>query len=93
MLRDAAKGSGNFGIGAADSATATRLGEAWVGDGATVASDGKTLISSDGLRQFRPSSFKPFRGTFQANFEQRFAPQGPWSSNGHLDILFGPEAP
>jgi hypothetical protein len=94
ILRDAAKGSGNFGLGAADSATATRLGEAWVGDGATLANDGKTLVSADGLRQFRPPSFKPFRGTFQANLEQRFAPQGPWNSNGHLDILFGPpEAP
>jgi RHS repeat-associated protein len=91
ILRDAARGSGNFGLGAADSATAQRLGEAWVGDGAKVASDGKTLVSSDGLRQFRPPSFRPFRGTFQANFERRAASQGQWNSNGHLDIIFGPE--
>jgi hypothetical protein len=41
-------------LGAVDSATAQRLGEAWVGEGSTVASDGKTLLSADGLRQFRP---------------------------------------
>jgi len=92
-MNDAASGAGNFGIGAADGATATRLGDAWFGNGAKLASDGKTLISSDGLRQFRPPSCKPLLGRFQANFEQRFAPEGLWNSNGHLDILFGPEKP
>ncbi len=93
ILRDAMRGRGNYGLGAADRATAENLGRAWVGDGASVASDGKTLVSSDGLRQFRPPSWKPYLGRFQANFERRLIPQGPWSGNGHLDISFGPEAP
>ncbi len=93
ILRSAARGSGNFGLGAADAATAERLGQAWMGEGATVASDGTTLVSADALRQFRPPSWKPNLGRVQANFEQRFSPSGPWNSNGHLDILYGPEPP
>ena len=93
ILRDAAKGSGNFGLGAADAATAERLGHAWVGKGARVASDGKTLISTNGLRQFRPPSWKPKLGRVQSNFEQRAVPSGRWTSNGHLDIVSAPVAP
>jgi hypothetical protein len=93
ILRSAARGNGNFGLGAADAATAQKLGEAWVGAGAKVASDGKTLISANGLRQFRPPSWKPNLSRVQANFEQRAASSGPWNSNGHLDILYGPAAP
>lgn len=85
ILRDAAKGKGNFGLGSGTSAEAGAAGRAWVGDGYTVASDGKTLISSDGLRQFRPPSYKPNLDKWQANFEERFGP-GQWQSNGHLDI-------
>lgn len=51
------------------------------------ASDGKTMISADGLRQFRPPSFKPKLGKTQANFEWRNVNQGQWQGNGHLDIL------
>ena len=87
ILRDAAKGKGNFGLGQATAQDAGRLGEAWVGKGYTVASDGKTLISADGLRQFRPPSFKPRLGIQQSNFEQRLQPEGRWQSNGHLDIV------
>ncbi len=86
ILRDAARGKGNFGLGSGTRAEAERLGRAWVGDGAKVASDGKTLISADGLRQFRPPSFKPNLGIEQANFEQRLVPSGQWFGNGHLDI-------
>jgi hypothetical protein len=86
ILRDAARGKGNFGLGSGTRAEAERLGRAWVGDGAKLASDGKTLVSADGLRQFRPPSFKPNLGIEQANFEQRLAPSGQWFSNGHLDI-------
>jgi RHS repeat-associated protein len=96
ILREAGRGSnnfGNFGLGAADAQTATHLGEAYVGEGAQLASDGKTLVSSDGLKQFRPPSWKPSRGTFQANFEQRLTPDGRWISNGHLDIQYGPPEP
>jgi len=90
ILRDAVKGQGNFGLGAADGDTAMRLGKAWVGPGANVASDGNTLVSKDGLRQFRPPSWKPNLGRVQANFESRVEPGGPWMNNGHLDIHFGP---
>lgn len=87
ILRSATRGKGNFGVGSANAADAARLGEAWVGQGAKVASDGKTLISADGLRQFRPPSFKPNLDRVQANFEQRWVPEGPWQGNGHLDIV------
>ena len=91
-LRAAARGRGNFGIGEGTYETAHRLGDAWVGSGARTTADG-IRISSDGLRQFRPPSFKPHLGRFQANFESRFAPSGRWLNNGHLDILFGPDLP
>jgi len=76
--------------GSATRTEASELGEAWVGPGYRVASDGKTLVSADGLRQYRPPSAKPnsphtTTGT-QANFEQRHDPVGRWTSNAHLDI-------
>ena len=87
IVRDAARGKGNFALGAATADDATRLGRAWVGEGFKVASDGRTLISRDGLRQYRPPSYKPALKRFQANFEQRPLPDGAWGSNGHLDII------
>ena len=86
VMRAAASGKGNFGLGSASASDAMRLGRSWVGDGYKVASDGKTLISSDGLRQFRPPSLKPNLNKTQANFEQRWEPSGQWQGNGHLDI-------
>jgi len=59
VLRQAKTGKGNFGVGSASSADAARLGNAWVGNGSRVASDGRTLVSADGLRTFRPPSAKP----------------------------------
>jgi RHS repeat-associated protein len=90
ILRQAKQGKGNFGLGSASHADAMRLGRSWVGDGYKVASDGKTLLSSDGLRQFRPPSLKPnsphaTTGT-QANFEWRNVTSGQWQGNGHLNI-------
>ena len=82
ILRDAMRGKGNFGLGSSTAEDAARLGEARVGKGFTVASDGKTLVSSDGLRQFRPPSEKPGLGRTQANFEQRSQPTGQWQANG-----------
>ncbi|MCL9677372.1 hypothetical protein L2096_14225 [Acinetobacter sp. ACZLY 512] len=73
MLTDAAKGKGNFGIGKATAEQANVMGKAWVGDGYRVASDGKTLVSADGLRTYRPPSSKSssYAETgVQANFEQ-----------------------
>lgn len=62
------------------------MGEAWVGPGYRVASDGKTLVSADGLRQYRPPSFKPSLEKVQANFESRPPGLTQWQSNAHLDI-------
>jgi RHS repeat-associated protein len=87
MLRSAAKGKGNFGIGSATREQAQAMGKAWVGPGFKTASDGKTLLSADGLRQFRPPSFKPSQGKVQANFEARPPGVSQWQSNAHLDIL------
>ena len=89
ILRDAARGKGNFGLGSATRVEANRLGKAWVGNGSKLASDGKTLVSENGLRQYRPPTFKPKLDSFQANFEQRFPGQtgNQWQSNGHLDII------
>lgn len=73
MLRAAALGKGNFGIGQATAQEAEMMGKAWVGQNYRVASDGKTLVSSDGLRTFRPPSLKnsPYATTgVQANFER-----------------------
>jgi RHS repeat-associated protein len=86
ILREAAAGKGNFGVGAATAAEAAEAGEAWVGQGAKVAGDGKALVSADGLRQYRPPSLKPNLGKVQANFESRQVPSGQWQSNAHLDI-------
>lgn len=95
VLRLAAQGNGNFGVGTASYEEAMRLGRAWVGEGYRVASDGSTLISANELRQFRPPSLKSssFSTTgVQANFESRSAgtfgmPNNTqWQSNGHLNI-------
>ena len=87
VLRDAIKGKGNFGLGSGTRAEAIELGKAWVGENYKVASDGKTMISSNGLRQFRPPSLKPRLGKTQANFEWRNVNKGQWQGNGHLDIV------
>jgi hypothetical protein len=88
ILRTAARGKGNFGLGSASADDANALGRAWVGDGYRVASDGKTLVSESGLRVYRPPSFKPKLGKNQANFEYRVEGQrtGRTLGNGHLDI-------
>lgn len=88
ILRDASRGKGNFGVGTGTVADAQSAGRAWVGDGARLASDGKTWLSQDGLRQWRPPSFKPKwqGGTWQSNFESRWVPEGQWQTNGHLNI-------
>ena len=86
ILRQAARLKGNFGLGEATAEEALEVGQAWVGGEATLAGDGKTLVSADGLRQFRPPSFKPNLGKVQANFESRPVPSGQWQTNGHLDV-------
>ncbi len=86
MLRQAMAGKGNFGIGSGTVDQANAMGRAWVGEGFEIASDGITLISKDGLRQFRPPSYKPQLGKVQANFEWRPENLKQWQGNGHLDI-------
>jgi filamentous hemagglutinin len=88
ILQDAARGKGDYGLGSATSREADVLGRDWVGEGYKVASDGKTLVSRDGLRQYRPPTYKQNLGRFQANFERRFEGQitREWQGNGHLDV-------
>ena len=90
ILRAAAQGKGNFGIGSAAFEEAMALGKAWVGEGYSVSSSGKALVSADKLRIFRPPSLKPnspYATTgMQANFEQKLIPGGRPISNAHLDV-------
>jgi len=91
ILRDTATGKGNFALGAATADEANALGQDWVGPGYRVSqTDGTTLISEDGLRQYRPPSAKPnssYATTgVQANFQSRSVPSGAWQNNGHLNI-------
>ena len=76
LLREAAAGSRNFGLGSATRVEADAAGRAWVGDGARVASDGSTLVSQDGLRQYRPPSLKPKLGRTQAKLRATRGPEG-----------------
>jgi hypothetical protein len=87
IVRDASKGKGNFGLGTATEEETVEAGKSWVGANYRVSSGGKAWISEDGLRQFRPPSFKPKLGFDQANLQSRSVPEGEWQSNGHIDIL------
>jgi hypothetical protein len=94
ILREASQlGQGNLTLpGRATRAEVAELGQAWVGPGHRVASDGSTLVSADGLRTFRPPTPKPnsqFSETgVQVNFETRELIDGRWTvkSNAHLDV-------
>lgn len=71
--------------------TRQHLGKSWVGLNYRIASDGKTLVSSDGLRTYRPPTAKnsPYATTgIQANFERLENVRGHLKviSNGHLNI-------
>lgn len=90
ILRDARRNKGYFGVGSATREQSEVAGKAWVGAGFKTASDGKTLISSDGLRQYRPPSRKESGHAttgVQSNFERREFPHGNWTHNAHLDII------
>ena len=86
-LRRARQTKGVFGLPPRTRADAEILGYAWVGEGYTVASGGRTLVSADKLRQYRPPSWKGKIGRWQANLEWRTVPSGKWTGNGHIDIL------
>lgn len=51
------------------------MGKARVIDGYKVASGEKTLESADGIRQYRPPSYKPNLDKIQANTLRRFEGQ------------------
>lgn len=86
--RSAAKGEGNHGIGSATRSQSDALGLAWVGDGWRWSSNGTAMISQDGLRVYRPPSWKPYHGIYQANFERWVDGQVSRTpiANGHLNI-------
>ena len=97
-IRNETAAGGNRGIsGAVGEADAMRLGEEFVGPGHRVMSNGRGLVSEDGLRTFRYPSPKrgvnPVTGESwsrtgtQVNFETKPAVGEPPSSNVHLDIL------
>ncbi len=83
ILKKAARGKGNFGLGSATREQAHVLGKAWVGDGYRVSSDGSAWISANGMRQYRLPTFKKKLNKFQANLENKFEGQtwGNWPSN------------
>lgn len=89
LVTEASLKTGNSGIGSATAEEADIAGRSWVGAGYRVASDGKTLVSQNGLRQYRPPTFKPKLGTVQANFESRPTASGQWVNNAHADIVHG----
>lgn len=90
ILRSAATGKGNVALGEATAAESNALGLDWVWSGYRVSqTDGTTLISADGLRQYRPPASKSssYATTgVQANFQSRSVPSGAWQDNGHLNI-------
>lgn len=83
----------NYGLGKAGTrADADKLGKEFVGPGYRVASDGRTLVSADGTRVYRPPALKKHgvaSGQTQANFEVR-NPSGAKGkkilSDGHLTV-------
>jgi hypothetical protein len=89
ILRLASRGKGNIGLGTGTREQANALGKVWVGEGHRISSDGTAWISSNGMRQYRPPSFKMKLDKVQANFERKFEGQtwNNWPFNGHLDIL------
>jgi hypothetical protein len=86
IVRAAARGRGNHGLGSASHVEAEASGRLWVGAQAFSTKKGKILISADRLRQFRAPTLKPSLGIYQANFEAREISCGPWLTNGHLDV-------
>ena len=92
VLRNIAKTKGNYTIGVASEMDTVMLGRAFVGRGATLASDGTTLVSKDGTRVFRPPSFKPSLNVRQANFQTRTLNErtGQWKIVGNAHMTINP---
>ncbi|WP_345860827.1 hypothetical protein [Shewanella algae] len=102
VLKEASKVKGNKTLkGEFTKEQVEKIGHSWVGENATLASDGKTWVSSDKMRQYRPPSKKPkssFAKTgYQANLERRFhvvsknndsswIETKAWQGNSHLNV-------
>ena len=86
LLRETRQRTGNFNMGNGTRADADLLGEAWVGPGATWSSNGRALVSADGLRRYRPPSWKQEWNNYQANFEWKYPDGREFPHNGHLHI-------
>jgi RHS repeat-associated protein len=96
-IRNATAAGGNRGIdGVATIEDAVILGREFVGPGYRLMSNGRGLVSADGLRTFRAPSSKrgvnPRTGEawsrtgVQVNFETKPSPDAPPTSNVHLDV-------
>ena len=96
-IRNAIAAGGNRGVtGSVTTDEAMQLGVEFVGPNYRVMSNGRGIVSTDGMRQFRfpspkrgidPMTGEPFSRTgVQVNFEQRATASGEWTSNVHLDV-------
>lgn len=74
---------GNYNLGSATKAEANQIGADWIGK--RLYAD--ISLSEDKTKQYRKPTFKPTQGKIQANVESRVLAQGPWTSNGHIDII------
>ena len=83
IVRVARAAQGFSGGIKATRATSWLAGRMWTGLGSRTTSIGGR-ISRDGLRQWRPPTFKPKLQAYQSNFESRFASKGQWLNNYHV---------
>jgi hypothetical protein len=89
MLRQSTKGKGNYTVGSATREQADTMGRAWVGNNYKISNNGRAWTSVDGMRQYRPPSYKPRLDKTQVNFERKFDGQtwDNWPSNAHVNII------
>jgi len=86
ILREAGSMIGNFSVGSVQTIDeANALGRAWVGPGSSISNSGRAWVSADGLKIYRPPTFKPNFGNTQANF-MRINDSGKVLSNAHLTV-------
>lgn len=96
ILNQVAAG-GNRGVsGSLSHGEAMELGRRFVGPNSREIGGGMGLMSEDGLRQVRfpsskrginPHTGEPYSRTgVQMNFQSRSTPDGPWTSNVHVDV-------
>lgn len=83
IVRAARAAQGMSGGVRATRATSWLAGRMWTGSGSRTTSIGGRM-SRDGLRQWRPMTFKRNLGYAQSNFESRAVPRGRWTNNYHV---------